>query len=61
MIQQRKILYEDHTQIYYQVQEQLYITSRSWRDLVVWTPSYTPVERIWFDTTYLMEQAKIYP
>ena len=44
---------------YYQIQGQLYITGRPWCDFVVWTPSYTSVERIWFDTTLWSQ--KMYP
>ena len=36
---------------YYQIQGQLYITSRSWCDFVVCTLSYTSIECIWFDST----------
>ena len=44
---------------YYQVQGQLYITGRPWCDFVVWTPSHTSVERIWFDS--ILWGTKIYP
>ena len=40
---------------YYQIQGQLYITSRSWCDFVLWTPTVTIdnlfVERIYYDDT----------
>ena len=44
---------------YYQIQGQLYITGRPWYDFVVWTPSYTSVKCIWFDST--LWSKKIYP
>ena len=44
---------------YYQNQGQLYITGRPWCDFVIWTLSYTSVERIWFDST--LWSKKMYP
>ena len=44
---------------YYQVQGQLYITGRPWCDFVVWTPTFTSIECIWFDG--VLWSKKMYP
>ena len=44
---------------YHQVQGQLYITGRPWCDFVVWTPTFTSIERIWFDG--VLWSKKMYP
>ena len=44
---------------YYQVQGQFYITGWLWCDFVFWSPSYTSIERVWFDS--VLWSTKIYP
>jgi len=44
---------------YYHVQGQLYITATQWCNFVVWTPNYTTLECVWFNS--VLWSKKMYP